>query len=241
MWPWSVGSGSRVRPRCSTGESEVRCVKAMSGKPSGVPSSGGWESGKASTCREPPHLVRWRLDRMSVRSCPIEGNEPVTSTETEKVSAWLKAPISPGHWKANGLQAFLDHVPIAIAVSELVDPEVIVYANPEFERVSGIGVSALERKYWDILTGEAVDEPSGLSLVTAIVERSDRVGRFKMQGPDDPVIVDLHSNVIEDDAGTPTYRLVALVNAEPSGNRILNLSKPAFERRTRSYANCSIG
>ena len=35
-------------------------------------------------------------------------------------------------------------------------------------------------------------------LVSAILERSDRVGRFKMQGSGDPVIVDLHSNVIED-------------------------------------------
>jgi len=38
-----------------------------------------------------------------------------------------------------------------------------VYANPEFERISGLGVSALERQFWDILEGDAVDEPSGLS------------------------------------------------------------------------------
>ena len=157
----------------------------------------------------------------------------MTSTETEKVERLVESPDLAGALESERFKTFLDHVPIAIAVSELVGPEVIVYANPEFERVSGIGVSALERKYWDILTGEAVDEPSGLSLVTAIVERSDRVGQFKMQGPDDPVIVDLHSNVIEDDAGTPTYRLVALVNAEPSESDPQSLEARIREKDTQ--------
>ena len=49
-----------------------------------------------------------------------------------------------------------------------------------------------------------------------------------MQGSDDPVIVDLHSNVIEDDAGTPTYRLVALVSAAPS-----ELDPQSLEARVR--------
>ena len=151
-----------------------------------------------------------------------------TSTETEKVERLIESPDLAGALESERFKTFLDHVPIAIAVSELRDPEVIVYANPEFERVSGLGVAALERQYWDILEGEAVDEPNGLSLVTAILERSDRVGRYKMQGPDDPVIVDLHSNVIEDDAGTPTYRLVALVNAAPS-----ELDPQSLEARVR--------
>ncbi len=139
-----------------------------------------------------------------------------TSTETEKVERLIEGSDLAGALETEQFKTFLDHVPIAIAVSELLDPEVIVYANPEFERVSGLGISALERKYWDVLTGEAVDEPDGPSLVAAILERSDRVGRYRMPGSEAPVIVDLHSNVIEDDAGTPTYRLVALVNAVPS-------------------------
>ena len=146
----------------------------------------------------------------------------------KQVERLVESPDLAGALESERFKTFLDHVPIAIAVSELRDPEVIVYANPEFERVSGLGVSALERQYWDILEGEAVDEPNGLSLVTAILERSDRVGRFKMQGSDDPVIVDLHSNVIEDDAGTPTYRLVALVSAAPS-----ELDPQSLEARVR--------
>ena len=93
------------------------------------------------------------------------GKEPVTSasTETESVERLVESPDLAGALESERFKTFLDHVPIAIAVSELLDPEVIVYANPEFERVSGLGVAALERQYWDILEGEAVDEPKGLS------------------------------------------------------------------------------
>ena len=108
------------------------------------------------------------------------------SSDTEKVEHLIESPDLAGALETERFKTFLDHVPIAIAVSELRDPEVIVYANPEFERVSGRAVSSLERQYWDVLEGEAVDEPNGLSLVSAILERSDRVGRFKMQGPDAP-------------------------------------------------------
>jgi two-component sensor histidine kinase len=139
-----------------------------------------------------------------------------TSNDSDKVERLIENPDLAGALESERFKTFLDHVPIAIAVSELRDPEVIVYANPEFERASGREVAALEGQYWDILEGEAVDEPNGLSLVTAILECNDRVGRFRIRAPDDPVIVTLHSNVIEDDGGTPIYRLVALVNATPS-------------------------
>jgi two-component sensor histidine kinase len=106
-------------------------------------------------------------------------------------------------------------VPLAIAVSELQNREVIVYVNPEFERVSGLSASDLEQKFWDTLSGESADDPDGISLASAIVERSECVGCFKVHGPGEPVTVELHSNVIEDDVGVPAYRLVALVNAVP--------------------------
>jgi two-component sensor histidine kinase len=173
--------------------------------------------------------MQWRSDRISANSRLI-GGKPVTSTstETEQVERLVESSDLAGALESERFKTFLDHVPIAIAVSELRDPEVIVYANPEFERVSGVVLSALERQHWDVLEGEAVEEPNGLPLVAAILERSDHVGRYKMPGPDDPVIVDLHSNVIEDDAGTPTYRLVALVNAVPS-----ELDPQSLEARVR--------
>jgi two-component sensor histidine kinase len=151
-----------------------------------------------------------------------------TSTETEDVERLVESPGLAGALESERFKTFLDHVPIAIAVSELRDPEVIVYANPEFERVSGLRASAVEGQYWDVLEGEAVDEPNGLSLVAAILEHSDQVESFKMRGAAAPVIVDLHSNVIEDDAGTPTYRLIALVGAGSS-----ELDPQSLEARVR--------
>ena len=97
----------------------------------------------------------------------------------EGVERLIESPGLAGALESERFKTFLDHVPIAIAVSELCDPEIIVYANPEFERVSGLGVSALERQSWDILEEKAVDEPNSLSLVTAILESGDP--RWKVQ------------------------------------------------------------
>jgi two-component sensor histidine kinase len=139
-----------------------------------------------------------------------------TSSDTENVERLVESPGLAGALETTRFKRFLDHVPIAIAVSELRDPEVIIYVNPEFERVSGLAVSDLEQNYWDILRGEALDAPEGVSLLSAIVDHGDCGSHFRMQGPDDPVTVELHSNVIEDDTGVPAYRLVALVNSSPS-------------------------
>ena len=82
--------------------------------------------------------VRWRMDRISARRASLGEKEPVTSTSTEaeKVESLIESPDLAGALESERFKTFLDHVPIAIAVSELRDPEVIVYANPEFERVS---------------------------------------------------------------------------------------------------------
>jgi PAS domain S-box-containing protein len=158
------------------------------------------------------------------------GAEPVTSksSETENVERLVESPGLAGALESGRFKKFLDHVPIAIAVSELQDSELIVYVNPEFERIAGLSASKLEHRYWDALRGEGLDELDGISLVTAIVERSECVGIFRVYGSDDPVAVELHSNVIEDDEGVPTYRLVALVNAVPN-----ELDPQSLEARVR--------
>ncbi len=156
-----------------------------------------------------------------------------TSDESEKVERLVESPGLAQALESDRFKKFLDHVPMAIAVSELPEPEFIVYANPEFERVSGLEVSALERQNWDILQGNAVDGPGSLSLFDAILEGSDRVGLFEMHGRDGPVLVDLHSNVIEDDAGIPTHRLVALVGPASSEPDPLSLEARIREKDTQ--------
>jgi two-component sensor histidine kinase len=139
-----------------------------------------------------------------------------TSKEVEKLEAIVEAPGLADALESERFKRFLDHVPIAIAVSELRDPEVIVYANTEFERVSGLGVADLERQSWEILSGSSLGKKDGVPIASAIVENSGSVGVFEFPGTDCPVCVELHSNLIEDDFGVPVYRLVALVDGASS-------------------------
>jgi two-component sensor histidine kinase len=137
--------------------------------------------------------------------------------EAEQVEDLLDTPDLAGALESAQFKKFLDHVPLAIAVSELADPEIIIYANPEFEELSGIPAVMLERHYWDILSGNVIAEPDDASLVSAIVEGKDCVGTYKLKRPGaEPSVVDIHSNVIENDAGVASYRLVALVSPKTS-------------------------
>ena len=64
----------------------------------------------------------------------------------------------------------------------------------------------------------------------AIVESTDLVGTFKIErGSQEPVIVDAYSNVIEDNDGTPTYRLAALVDVGAHSQA----QREEFEQRIR--------
>ncbi len=107
----------------------------------------------------------------------------------------------------------LDHVPVALAVSVLTEPEKIVYVNFEFVRITGLADDKVRNHKWDILNGEQTNVSHGVSLAKAIVEQSDWIGSFKLTEEGVSSLVELHSNVIEDDDGAPAFRLVAMVDA----------------------------
>ena len=111
---------------------------------------------------------------------------------------------------------FLDQIPIAVAVSELVPVEKVIYANIEFERLSGQLNAAVLDDGWQCLPGEALSPPSPQSprsLGDAIASGSEYLGSFSMPHGDAGLTVDAWSNVIEDDDGKAAFRLVALVEA----------------------------
>ena len=129
------------------------------------------------------------------------------------------------------LKKFLDQVPIAIGVSELGRRERIVYANPEFERLSGLAAAKLEGQNWGVLSGEGLGKQKERSLGEAIVEDVDCVGTFKTERPAlEPAIVDAYSNIIENDDGTPCFRLVALVDVTAHNEQV---DRKALEKRIR--------
>jgi two-component sensor histidine kinase len=125
----------------------------------------------------------------------------------------LSTPDLAGVLESDRFRQFLDQVPIAIAVSELNPVERIVYANIEFERLSGQAAADLEGASWLALSGEAVE--GGRTLGGAIVGDQDYVGAFSFAHDDGQQAVDAWSNIIQDSSGQPVFRMLALVGAAP--------------------------
>ena len=102
---------------------------------------------------------------------------------------------------------FLDHVPIAIAVSEIGRDERVIYVNLEFERLCGLLASDVVNQSWDVLAHvDSGDAHHSFSEAIALEE--EYLGSFQFEGQSK--VVDAWSNVIEDDDGAPTFRLVAM-------------------------------
>src|SRR3954467_14743025 len=132
--------------------------------------------------------------------------------DAEKVGTLLATPDLAGALESEQFRRFLDQVPIAIVLSEIKSPESIVYANPEYEKVSGQAAAQIVGKPWSILECKSCDADTTWTLGEAIVAGSDFVGTFTIdiEGRETE-FVDAYSNIIEDDDGTPAYRFVALV------------------------------
>ncbi|MDN3565561.1 sensor histidine kinase [Paeniroseomonas aquatica] len=136
-----------------------------------------------------------------------------------QVEALLATADLAGALDNERFRRFLDQVPIAIAVAEIppapagAGGEHIVYANPEFEQVSGLAAKGLSGKPWTLLAGEEQDVPAPRSLGEAIPAGQDRIGTFRMNRPEGgPALVDAYANLIEDDEGVPAYRMAVLVD-----------------------------
>lgn len=152
----------------------------------------------------------------------------------EQVEELLTTPELATALESEQFRLFLDQIPIAIIVSELKEIERIVYANPQFEKVSGQPAAELEGQPWSVLRGEADDLSKELGqaqpLGTAIVEGHERLGTFRIErAPGELVVVDAYSNVIADENDKPAYRLAALVDVHPSQQE----QREEFEQRLR--------
>lgn len=123
----------------------------------------------------------------------------------------LDTPGLAGALESNRFKQFLDRLPVAIAVAELQPPERIVYANSEFERLSNRSSETIIGQGWSVLSG-ATPNGSDIDLGNAISNGSDFIGVFTIEHDDGPPqTVSAWSNIIEDDGGTDTFRLVALI------------------------------
>jgi PAS domain S-box-containing protein len=129
----------------------------------------------------------------------------------EQVDAILAATEIAGALESEQFRRFLDKIPIAIAVSELSARERIVYANPEFERLTGITAAKLEGRDWSALRGVGEPREGQADLGTIIAASHEDAEEFCLGAAGNPPVVDAYSHVIENDDGVHIFRLAALV------------------------------
>jgi two-component sensor histidine kinase len=151
------------------------------------------------------------------------------SEKAEAVEQLLDTPELATALESEQFKKFLDQVPIAIAVSDLNAKERVVYANPEFEKLSGLKAVSLARENWAALAGIGLREHKDKTLADSLLNETDFVGTFRLdRGVDEPAVVDAYSNVIVDDDGKICFRLVALVDVSLHGE-----AGPSIEERVR--------
>lgn len=129
---------------------------------------------------------------------------------------------------------FLDQLPVATAVSKLTPAEHVVYANHEFERLIGQSQAEIVGGSWSRLPGESADSATTRSLAASIHDEGDYLGSFVIPRDGAEKTVDAWSSVIQDDEGTPVFRLVALVEAAPRPPSMLDeLEEKVREKDTQ--------
>jgi PAS domain-containing protein len=96
---------------------------------------------------------------------PIEVRHDMTEDDkkAEQIETLLGTPDLADALESDQFRLFLDQVPIAIVVSKMKGRERIVYANPEFEKLSGQRVAEVEGESWNVLHGQG-DGRSGASV-----------------------------------------------------------------------------
>ncbi len=139
--------------------------------------------------------------------------EKASPTEqAEQIDSLLTTPNLASALESEQFRRFLDQVPIALVVAAIQGEERIVYANPEFEKLSGQSLGEVEGRPWSALRGHESGGDGRRLLGAAIAEASDQVGAFAIERSGaEPVIVEAYSNIIEDDDGNQVFRLAALV------------------------------
>jgi PAS domain S-box-containing protein len=110
-------------------------------------------------------------------------------------------------------RVFLDHVPIAIAISKLVSGDQrIVYANKAYEGLTGQTCADIRGRGWSLLDAFKLEDEPHLAFGDALPScEDDFVGTFKREEPQ-LTLVEVYSGIIENEDAAKTYRIVALID-----------------------------
>jgi PAS domain S-box-containing protein len=134
------------------------------------------------------------------------------NNDAKQVEQLLEIPNLADALESDRFKQFLDHIPFAVAVSELRPTERIIYANLEFERLTGQAAANLHGKPWSALLKSVTAMDDGRELSDAITDDDDYIGEFTIQHGDETICVDAWSNAIQDDDGSVRFRLLALAD-----------------------------
>ncbi|MBX5214759.1 sensor histidine kinase [Rhizobium sp. NLR9a] len=105
---------------------------------------------------------------------------------------------------------FLDHVPFAVAVSELGTCEKPIYVNLEFERLTALTARQVEGKRWTDIEVNCSAVSGETTLAAAVTTAEEYIGAFSLVAePESDVTIDVWSNTIVNDDDVPLFRLVA--------------------------------
>jgi two-component sensor histidine kinase len=137
-----------------------------------------------------------------------------TGPAVASVAQALDTPDLGAALESERFKQFLDQVPVAIAVAELTPQERVIYTNVEFERLTE-QTNTTTFEAWERLPGVPAAAQSGPDLGRAVTEGRDYLGAFTLPLRGEAITVDAWSNIVEDEAGEPAYRLVALVELTP--------------------------
>ncbi len=160
-----------------------------------------------------------------------EQNDPTAAPASKPIDDLFASPGLGKAVESDEFKRFLDHVPIALAVSKLIaDQQRIVYVNRAFEHLVGTTMAEAEDKTWDILDQFVNEDDAQVSLAHAILAGGDFLGTFgaAREGAK-PVLVQAYAGTIENDDGTENYRLAALVDVSEHERA----QREEFEREIR--------
>ncbi|WP_296712040.1 histidine kinase dimerization/phosphoacceptor domain -containing protein [Rhodoblastus sp.] len=135
----------------------------------------------------------------------------MTKDDADGIEALLDTADLSEALDNNRFKQFLDHAPVAVAVSELHPSEIVTYANLEFERLTGRSAAEIEGRSWRALPGISASADDDRLLGDAVRDDAEYIGEFTIERETGSVNVTAWSNMIEDAAGKPKFRLVALV------------------------------
>src|SRR3954470_24967268 len=111
------------------------------------------------------------------------------SKDPEGVEELLATPGLADALESNRFKQFLDHVPVAIAVSDVGPSEAIFYCNLEFERLTGQPAAQVQGHDWKVLPGVAAARGDDTSLGEAVQADQEYIGTFTIQRHDETIDV----------------------------------------------------